>query len=80
MGAVKSSLTKSQVYESGPLNALLWGCESWNLSENNLPKLTTFHRGALRQILGIMWNQVREQHIKNHEVRGLLSNINVFIH
>ena len=74
---------KSQIYIAGPLNALLWGCESWNLSKNNLRKLTAFHHGAIRRILGINWNQVREKHIKNREVRGLLCNIpnvDAFIH
>jgi len=66
---------KSQIYVAGPLNALLWGCESWNLTKNNLRKLTAFHHGAIRRILGIKWSQVREQHIKNNEVRVLLCNI-----
>ena len=39
---------KSQIYVAGPLNALLWGCESWNLTKNNLRKLTAFHHGAIR--------------------------------
>ena len=74
---------KSQVYVAGPLNALLWGCESWNLTKNNLRKLTAFHHRAIRRILNIKWSQVRERHIKNKEVRGLLCNIpniDAFIH
>jgi len=74
---------KSQIYVAGPLNALLWGCESWNLTKNNLHKLAVFHHGTIRRILGIKWNQVREQHQKNKEVRGLLCNIpniDAFIH
>ena len=74
---------KSQIYVAGPLNALLWGCESWNLTKSNLRKLTVFHHGAIQRILGIKWSQVREQHIKNKEVRGLLCNIpniDAFIH
>jgi hypothetical protein len=51
---------KSQIYVAGPLNALLWGCESWNLTKSNLCKLTVFHHGAIRRILGIKWSQVRE--------------------
>jgi len=35
----------------------------------------SFHHNAIRRILGIKWNQVREKHIKNKEVRGLLCNI-----
>jgi hypothetical protein len=26
---------KYQIYTAGPLNALLWGCETWNISEKN---------------------------------------------
>jgi hypothetical protein len=66
---------KSEIYVAGPLNALLWGCESWNLTKRNLNKLTTFHHSAIRRILGIRWDQVREKHIKNKEVRGLLCKI-----
>ena len=66
---------KCQVYVAGPLNALLWGCESWNLTRRNLDKLASFHHNAIRRILGISWNQVRKKHIKNREVRGLLCSI-----
>ena len=66
---------KAEIYIAGPLNALLWGCEAWNLTKDNLRKIMSFHHGAIRRILGIRWNQVRENHIKNHEVRASLCNI-----
>ena len=66
---------KAQIYVAGPLNALLWGCETWNLTKYNLNKLMSFHHSAIRWILDIRWDQVREKHIKNKEVRGLLWNI-----
>ena len=66
---------KAQIYVAGPLNALLWGCESWSLSKHNTNKLTAFHHSAIRRILGIKWSQVREKHIKNKEVRGILCNL-----
>ena len=67
---------KLEIYIAGPLNALLWGCESWNLTKQNLNKITAFHhRSTIRQILGIRWHQFKEKHIKNKEVRGLLCNI-----
>lgn len=47
--------------------------------KSNLYKLTVFHHQAIRRIIGIRWNQVREQHIKNKELRGLLSNTNQYI-
>ena len=66
---------KAEIYIAGPLNALLWGCEAWNLTKNNLKKIMSFHHSAIRRILNIRWDQVREKHIKNREVRGLLCNI-----
>jgi hypothetical protein len=62
-------------YVAGPLNAILWGCESWNLTKKNLNKLCSFHHGAIRRILSIKWQDVRDKHIKNTEVRALLFNI-----
>ena len=38
-------------------------------------KLMAFHHNAIRRMLGIKWSQVREKHIKNKEVRGILCNI-----
>ena len=66
---------KAQIYVAGPLNALLWGCETWNLTKRNLSRLRSFHHSAIRRILVIKWNQVREKHIKNEEVRAMLYNI-----
>ena len=66
---------KCQIYVAGPLNALLWGCETWNLTKRNLNRLSSFHHGAIRRILVISWREVREKHIKNKEVRGILCNI-----
>jgi hypothetical protein len=66
---------KTQIYVAGPPNALLWGCEAWNLTKRNLSRLRSFHHGAICRILAIKWNQVREKHIKNEEVRAMLCNI-----
>ena len=66
---------KAQIYITGPLNALLGGCEAWNLTKLNLNKLTAFHHSAIRRILGIKWDQVRQKHIKNKEVRRMLCNM-----
>jgi hypothetical protein len=38
---------KAQIYIAGPLNALLWGCEVWNLTRANQKKLMTFHHSAI---------------------------------
>ena len=61
--------TKQWVYLAGPLNTLLWGAESWNLSARNLSKLRSFHHSAIRRILRIRWEQVKEERITNAEVR-----------
>jgi hypothetical protein len=63
------------VYTSGPLNVLLWGCETWNLTEGNLNRFRSFHHGAIRCILQIIWTQVREKHIENKEVKAMFLNI-----
>ena len=42
---------------------------------NTDKQLRAFHHGAIRRMLAIRWHQVREKHIKNKEVRGLLCNI-----
>jgi hypothetical protein len=34
---------KKEIYIAGPLNALLWGCESWNLTKRNLDRLKSFY-------------------------------------
>jgi hypothetical protein len=66
---------KSHIYVAGLLNALLWGCKTWNLTKQNLSRLSSFHHGAIHRILVISWKQVREKHIKNIEVNGMLCNI-----
>jgi len=60
---------KYWVYAAGPLNTLLWGCESWNLTERNLKRLSSFHHKAIKRILGLKWERVKEEKIMNEEVR-----------
>ena len=38
---------EAQIYISGPLNVLLWGCEAWNLTRANQNKLMTFPHSAI---------------------------------
>jgi len=40
---------KYQVYAAGPLNTLLWGCRSWNMTKNNLRYLSSFHHRAIKK-------------------------------
>ncbi len=56
------------------LNALLCGCEYWNIAIKNKQCLEAFHHTAIHSILGIKWNQVREFRIKNETVRKMFGN------
>jgi len=56
-------------------STLLWGCESWNVTEKNLKKLFSFHHLAICRILGKKRDQVQKQKITNEEVRNRLNNI-----
>jgi hypothetical protein len=73
--AEMSTSKPSTIYVSCPLNALLWGCETWNLSAKNLKKLEAFHHGAARRILNIKWQQVHEDKIRNKQVRFRFCNV-----
>ena len=66
---------KFWIYLTGPINTLLWGSESWNLSQSNLHDLNVFHHAAIRYILNIKWTQVREQRITNDELRQRFNDI-----
>ena len=59
----------------GPLNVLLWGSETWNLIKANLKKLNKFPHSAIRWILGIKWEKMKEERITNNEVRAEFNNI-----
>ena len=67
--------TKIFLYITAPLQALLWGAESWSLSKTNLNALNVFHHSAIRWILGIKMNQVKEKKIKNTEIRKKFGNL-----
>jgi hypothetical protein len=70
-----STSQPSTTYVSCPLNALLWGCETWNRSTKNLKILEAFHHGAARRILNIKWQQVCEDKVRNKQVRFRFCNI-----
>jgi len=38
---------KYWIYIAGPLNTLLWGSQSWNISEHNCDKLQAFHHSLI---------------------------------
>jgi hypothetical protein len=57
------------------INAVLWGCESWNLSAKAKNLLESFHHGAIRRILDIYWEQVRSEKIRNIMVSFWFCNL-----
>jgi hypothetical protein len=62
-------------YIGGLINALLRGAESWNLSKQNLNKLNAFHHSAMRWILGINMERVKNERIKNTSIRRAFCNL-----
>ena len=67
--------TKHLIYITGPLNTLLWGCESWSMKESTLAKLQAFHHTAIRRILNIHWKRMKDQRITNDDIRHKFRNI-----
>jgi len=67
--------TKHNVYTLLAINTVLWGCKSWNLSAKNKKQLESFHHSAIRRILNIKWEQVRNERIRNKQVRFRFCNI-----
>ena len=61
------------MYIAGPLNILLWGSESWSISDHNHNNLCNFH-SAIRRILGFWMDEVKECHITNEQVRKWFNN------
>ncbi|KAI8514967.1 hypothetical protein Bbelb_075580 [Branchiostoma belcheri] len=47
--------TKLRIFESNVKSILLYGCETWGLTQVNIKKLQTFINARLRYILGIWW-------------------------
>jgi hypothetical protein len=47
-----------------PINALLWGCESWAIREDHHKKLNVFVHSSVRRILGINMLTVREERLE----------------
>jgi hypothetical protein len=66
---------KALLYICGPINALLWGAESWSLTKHNFKKLSAFHHTAMRWILGISMKRVKDEHIKNAKIRKTFCNL-----
>ena len=66
---------KYWIYLAGLVNTLLWGLESWNLSQMNYSKLRIFQHAAIKYILNLGWEKIKEKRITNKEVRHCFENI-----
>ena len=58
-----------------PFNLLLLGGKSLGENLDELKKLEVFHLRCIRRILGISWDNVREDKISNLQVSKRLNNI-----
>ncbi|EYC18152.1 hypothetical protein Y032_0028g1704 [Ancylostoma ceylanicum] len=67
--------TKSQLFHSSVLPALLYGCETWNLTKAEERCLQVTQRAMERQMLGIS----RLEHKKNEEIREISQQIHEIV-
>ena len=66
---------KVWLYLSLPVNTLLWGCESWSMTDRSIRALEAFHTKSIRKILGISMMNVEALKITNEMVRREFNNI-----
>jgi hypothetical protein len=59
---------KRMIYLAIPINLVLWGAESWALTENSVKKLSIFHTRSIRTILQINMAEVQEKRITNKQI------------
>ena len=62
-----SRKTKVSLFKSLVLSVLLYGCETWKLTQGEERKLDTFQTRCLRRIFKIRW----QQHVSNEKVLEL---------
>jgi hypothetical protein len=67
--------TKRNIFIATAINTVLWGCESWTMSESNCKRLVSFQHKCIRRILNINMFQVEQDRIKNETVRQRFDNI-----
>ena len=72
-----STETKVKLYLAIPVNLALWNAETWSRNAGDLKLLDTFHHKSIRRILGINMSMVKDDHIKNEQVRTLFGNIDL---
>eukprot|EP00978_Attheya_sp_CCMP212_P039433 scaffold204944_cov26-Attheya_sp.AAC.1 len=59
---------KWMIYLAIPINLVLWGAESWALTDKSVKKLSVFHTRSIRTILQINISEVQEKRITNEEI------------
>jgi hypothetical protein len=60
------------VFQSIPVNTLLFGCETWMLTDSNKKKISSVYHEGLRKVLGLRMNTVEKHRIRNKHVRNKL--------
>ena len=59
-----SKATKMRVFRTLVMSVLLYGAETWTITQKDLRKLRTFHMKCLRDILGVTrWDELRNETI-----------------
>ena len=52
--------TKMKIFRALVRPVLLYGCETWSVTQPNLQRLNTFHMRCIRSILGVSrWNKIK---------------------
>jgi hypothetical protein len=50
--------TTGSTFQSIPVNTLLFGCETWTLTETNKKKISSAYQYGLREVLGLRMTTV----------------------
>jgi hypothetical protein len=67
-----STWVKKLVFQSIPVNTLLFGCETWTLTDSNKKRISSVYHEGLRKVLGLRMNTVEKHRIRNEHVRNKL--------
>jgi len=66
---------KYLLFRAIPMNLLLWGAETWSLRKSQHDQLKVFLHRSIRRILQISMTKVREDRIRNENVRKIFYSI-----
>ena len=59
-----TKVTKMRVFRTMVMSILLYGAETWTITQRDVRKLRTFHMKCLRNILGVTrWDKIRKESI-----------------